>query len=378
MKKHFAIFVFALLILGLCVPPAFTQGAGTVKGVCKDTDGKPIEGGVVVFSNQDTGGKVTVTTKKNGEYFSLGVAAGSYNVSLYKNDDDAKAGREMFHFNKFPVLVSQDNTLDFDLKKEQEKAPPGTKQAQDSNEKIKKDNITIKALNEKIVATNTAIKAGDYDTAVATMRDATQMDPSRDVLWGLLGNSIKGSALKVTDREEKTKRLMEAVDDYQKAIDIKQKALETAPSKKPEDAKALGDYYNYMGDALGRAGKIDDSVKAYSQAIQLNPDGTAGYYFNLGVVLTNAGKADAANEAFDKCLAADPKRAEAYYQKGVNLSVKETVQGGKTIAPPGMVEAFQKYLELSPTGQNAEVAKAMLASVGATVETGFGKKKAGK
>ena len=36
MKKHFAVFVFVFLMLGLCVPPIFSQATGTVKGVCKD------------------------------------------------------------------------------------------------------------------------------------------------------------------------------------------------------------------------------------------------------------------------------------------------------------------------------------------------------
>jgi hypothetical protein len=46
-------------------------------------------------------------------------------------------------------------------------------------------------------------------------------------------------------------------------------------------------------------------------------------------------------------------------------------------APPGTAEAFNKYLELQPSGQFAEPAKQMLASIGAAVETSFGKTKAG-
>jgi hypothetical protein len=45
------------------------------------------------------------------------------------------------------------------------------------------------------------------------------------------------------------------------------------------------------------------------------------------------------------------------------------------VAPPGTAEAFQKYLELAPTGPHAEEAKAMLQGLGATVETSYGKKK---
>ena len=38
---------------------------------------------------------------------------------------------------------------------------------------------------------------------------------------------------------------------------------------------------------------------------------------------------------------------------------------------PGTVEAFQKYLELAPTGQFAESAKGMLTSMDAKVDTAY-------
>jgi hypothetical protein len=82
---------------------------------------------------------------------------------------------------------------------------------------------------------------------------------------------------------------------------------------------------------------------------------------------------------WDKVIAADPTKAEAYYQKGVNLLGKETIgKDGKAVAPAGTAEAFQKYLELAPTGRFAAAAKELLASIGAPVETGFGKKKPAK
>ncbi len=230
-------------------------------------------------------------------------------------------------------------------------------------------------MNEKIVAASTAAKAGDYETAIATLTEATQIDATRDVIWAQLADAYRGSAPKQTDPAEKAKRLQAAVEDYQKAIDIRQKMMET--KKDPDDNKRLAAYYNNLGDACNRSGKIDDAVKAYTQAATLNPEGAAGYYFNIGAVLTNAGKVDDAIAAFDKCIAVDPNRADAYYQKGVNLIGKATLQGNKMVAPAGTAEAFNKYLELQPTGPYADVAKQMLSSIGAPVETGFGTKKKG-
>jgi tetratricopeptide (TPR) repeat protein len=366
-------------MLGFGAPSLFSQASGTVKGVCKDAQGNPIADAVVVYTNQDNGQKYTLKTNKKGEYFSLGLTPGAYNVVLYKNTDDIKANKELFRVSKFPVALAE-NTLDFDLKKEQERAAQGQgltpeqmKQRQEAEEKQKKEVNTVKTLNEKITAANTAVKAGDFDGAIATLTEATQIDPSRDIIWAQLGDAYRGSAVKQTDRAEKTKRLDEAVTDYQKALEIKQKSMET--KKTPEDTKQLAAYYNNLGEAASKAGKIDDAVKAYDQAAQVNPEGAAGYYYNAGAVLTNAGKVDAANAMFDKSIAADPTKGEAYYQKGVNLMGKATLQGDKTIPAPGTVEAFQKYLEIAPNGPNAQNAKDMLASLGASVETSFGKKK---
>jgi tetratricopeptide (TPR) repeat protein len=382
MKKHFAVFAFVLLMLGLCVPPVFAQASGTVKGACKDTDGKPLADAVVVYANQENGQKYTLKTNKKGEYFSLGISSGNnYLVTLYRNADDAKANKELFHIGKVQVTLDE-NTLDFDLQKEQQKAAQGVgltpeqlKAKQEAEEKAKKENTTIKTLNEKIVAAGASMKAGDYDGAIATLTEALQVDTTHDVIWAQLADAYRGSASKQTDPAEKAKRLQESVADYQKAIEIRQKTMET--KKEADDNKKLAAYYNNLGEAASKAGKIDDAVKAYTQAATVNPEGAAGYYYNVGAVLTNAGKVDEAIAAFDKCIAADPNKADAYYQKGVNLIGKATLQGDKMVAPAGTAEAFNKYLELQPAGPYADVAKQMLASIGAPVETGFGTRKKG-
>ena len=378
MKKYCAIFLFTLLALGLCAPLVSAQASGTVKGACKDTTGAPIAGGVVVWSNLDNGQKYTLKTDKNGEYFSLGLSPGSYNVYFYKNTDDMKAGKEIFHFNKFQVKL-EDNILDFDLKKEQENQAKGVglsadqlKQQQEQQAKQQKEQNTVKGLNDKLNAAKTAADAGDFDTAIAAMVDANQMDPTRDLIWFKLADYYRLSAAKQTDSAEKQKRLDSAIEAYQKAIDLK-KAITN--DKDPNATKNLAAYYNNMAEAYAKNRKIDEAIKTYELAAQTDPSAAAGYYFNMGAVLTNAGRADDANAAFDKCLAADPTRAEAYYQKGLNLLGKATLQGDKTIPVPGTVEAFQKYLELAPNGPNAQNAKDMLASIGSSVETSFGTKK---
>jgi tetratricopeptide (TPR) repeat protein len=378
MKKHFAILLFVVLALGLCAPPVFAQASGSVKGVCKDAQGNPIADAVIVWTNMDNGQKYTLKTNKKGEYFSLGLSPGKYLVTLYKTADDMKANKELDHVKGFPVTLDE-NELPFDLKKDQEAAAKGqgltpeqAKQMQEAQAKQAKETNTVKALNEKLNAAKTAADAGDFDTAIAALTEATQMDATRDLVWFKLGDYYRMSAPKQTDATEKQKRLDSAVAAYQKAVEIKKS---TTNDKDPNATKNLAAYYNNLADALYKAKKIDEAVKTYELAAQADPSQVAQSYFNIGAVLTNSGRPDDANAAFDKCLAADPNRVEAYYQKGLNLLGKATLQGDKTIAPPGTAEAFQKYLELAPTGPNADSAKALLASIGSTVETSYGKKK---
>jgi tetratricopeptide (TPR) repeat protein len=382
MKKHFAILLFAILTLGLCTPSLFAQ-SGTVKGVCKDADGKPMPDAIVVYANLDNGQKYSLKTNKKGEYFSLGITPGKYNVTLYKNADDEKAGKEADHFNGYQVQLDENN-LDIDLKKEQEEAAKSAgmtseqlKQKEQEQAKVQKENSTIKTLNEKLVAAKTAADGGDYDSAIADLVAANQIDPSRDLIWFKLGDYYRMSALKQTDTTEKQKRLDSAIESYQKAVDIR-KATPADPKDPTAAAKNLAAYYNNLADAYAKDHKVDDAAKTYELAAAADPSSAASAYFNEGAVLTNAGKPDEANAAFDKCLAADPNRVEAYYQKGVNLLGKATLQGDKTIPAPGTVEALQKYLELAPNGPNAQSAKDLLASLGSSVETSYGKKKSTK
>ena len=382
MKKRIAIILFAVLTLGLCVPAAIAQSSGSVTGTCKDSQGNPIVDAIVVYNNLDNGQKYPLKTNKKGQYFSLGLSPGKYNVILYKTADDQKAGKEMDHVNGFTVQIGDNSPLDFDIKKEQENTAKGIgltpeqlKQMQEQQEKQKKEVTTVKSLNEKLNEAKADADAGNYDGAIAALTEANQVDPSRDLIWFKLADYQRMSATKQTDTTEKQKRLDAAVEDYTKAIDLKK----ATPDKDANvQAKTLAAYYNNLAEAYAKENKVDDAVKTYALAAQTDPSAAGQYMFNTGAVLTNAGKVDDAIAAFDKVIAADPNKADAYYWKGVNMIGKATLQGDKMVAPPGTAEAFQKYLELQPTGNYADAAKQMLASIGGSVETTFGKKKAKK
>src|ERR1039458_48514 len=371
MKKYFILPLLLLLAVGISAPLAFAQTTGTVKGTCKNIEGKPIAQGEVDWTGTESGHVYKLKTNNKGEYFSLGVVPGKYNVKLSKD------GKELWHVNN--VTVGLDETpLDLDLKKEQSAAIQGqglsaeqAAKAKEALAKAESERKTVGTLNEKLNAAKAASDAGDFETAIATLTEANQIDSTRDLIWFKLGDAYRLAAPKQTDPAEKQKRYEMAATDYEKAIQLR--GASDAAQKDTENNVKMPAYYNNLAEAYSKAHKIDESMANYSKAAQLDPAHSATYLFNEGAVLTNAGRADDAIAVWDKVIAADPTKAAAYYQKGVNLIGKETIgPDGKAIAPPGTAEAFQKYLDLDPTGPFAEGAKAMLASIGAPVETGFG------
>ena len=370
MKKHLIIPLLLVLVVGWSAPAVLAQVMGSVKGVCKDVEGKPITQAEVEWVGVETGRKYALKTNNKGEYFSLGIAPGKYNVKLSKD------GKEIFHFSNFPVTADE-AVLDFDMKKEQSSVAQGQglsaeqlKQVQEQQAKLTKEKTTVQSLNEKLNAAKTASDAGDFETAINTLNEANQIDATRDLIWFKLADAYRMSAPKQTDPAEKQKRFEMATADYQKAIDLRT-ASEQA-QKDPNNNATLAAYYNNLAETDAKAGKVDDAVASYAKAAGLDPSKAGQYLFNTGAVLTNAGRVDDAIAAFNKVIAADPNKADAYYWKGVNMIGKATLQGNKMVAPDGTAECFQKYLELQPNGQMAQPAKDMLASIGASIETSFG------
>ncbi|MGA7564888.1 MAG: tetratricopeptide repeat protein, partial [Terriglobales bacterium] len=304
------------------------------------------------------------------------IVPGKYNVKLIKD------GKELFHIDGVEVGL-EETDQDVDLKKEEATAalahgmtPEQLKAQQEAAAKAAAENKTVGSLNEKLKAAAAAVDAKDYDSAISILNQANQIDPTRDLIWFKLGDAYRMSATAQSDPTEKQKRYEEAVAAYQKAIDLR--TASTNSAKDPDNNMKMAAYYNNLAEVYSKSNKIDESVANYDKAAQLDPTHAATYYFNEGAVLTNSGKVDAAIAAFDKVIAADPTKAPAYYWKGVNLIGKATLKGDKMIAPDGTAEAFQKYLELDPNGSLAQPAKDMLASIGAPVETGYGKKKTTK
>ena len=210
------------------------------------------------------------------------------------------------------------------------------------------------ALNAAFNAGKQAAAASQWDAAIDGFTKAAEIDPNQHVVWGNMADAYVSRAK--ASPTTKDADLAKAAEAYQKAIAIK------------GDDSA---YHNNYALVLGQLKKYDEAQAELTKAAQIDPAGAGKFYFNLGAVYVNTGNLEPAAAAFKKSIDLDPNYSEAYYQYGISLMGKATIVNGKTVAPDGTADAFQKYLDLAPNGPNADTAKAMMASMGAAVQTNF-------
>src|SRR5271165_938464 len=343
MKKHISLVALFALLLSLSAAPVWAQTTGTVKGVVKDQNGKPLEGATVELVSTDTGRKYDLKTNSKGEFLSIAITPGTYDVTLLKD------GNVLDKSGKVGISAGDEpRVLNFDLSPTKQ-APGATEEQKKQKEATLKQNEKIKTLNASLAQAKQLEDGGKWDEAITVLQQATQVDPTQDLVWFALGDAQRGA-----------KKYPEAIDSYQKAIAIK---------------GTVGAYHNNLADCYAKSGQTEKAVQEYAAAVAAEPANAATFYFNEGAVFTNTGKPDEAVAAFDNAIKADPTKALAYYWKGVNLMAKATTKGDKMVAPDGTAQAFNKYLELDPTGQFADPAKQMLGMIGASVQTSYGKGK---
>jgi tetratricopeptide (TPR) repeat protein len=357
---------FAFLLFSL---PALAQ-VTAVEGIVKDETGKPVQNAVIVFERTDIKGHYPLKSDKKGHYGHYGLPLGTYTVTV------AIDGKVRDTVTGYRTALGDAKQLNFDLKASgdqqkalqkaaetgtltQEQERSMTKEQKEAFEKgAKAREATLaknKALNDAYTTGKTAVENKQWDAAIESLNKAAEMDAKQGAVWAQLADAYVGKAQSAPP---------EAAADYDKAFDAYKKALEINPT----DA---GLYNNYALN-LAKDKKLDEAKTNLAKAAELDPPGAGKYYYNLGALLVNSGQNDAALDEFKKAIEADPEYADAQYQYGVAMSAKATTDAkGNIVAPPGAVEALQKYLDLKPDGANAQSAKEMIAALGAQVSTNY-------
>jgi tetratricopeptide (TPR) repeat protein len=376
--RNLAVAFAGLILMALT---SFAQ-ITAIEGVVKGADGKPVQGAMIQIVRTDIKGNYKVKTDKKGHYIYNGLPMGTYDISC---EVDGKAVDQVRGIRTSPGDPKQ---VPFDLHAAQaqkdaqqaaiQKAAETGEVSKDLTrgmseadkkkfeETLKKREESLKknaALNEAYNAGKTALDNKQYDAAIESLNKAAELDPNQVAVWQTLAAAYQGNAKGKTGPDFDT--------NMQKCLDAYSKAL----ALKPEEAGLHNNYALALADDK----KFTEAQAELNKAAEIDPANAGKYYYNLGALETNAGQTEPASEAFKKAMDATPPYADAYYQYGIYLMGKaQTAADGKVTPVPGTTDAFQKYLEVAPTGPYAEQAKAMLTALGSSIEVQYKNPDAGK
>ena len=309
----------------LTIPSVASAQNGALTGKVVDQAGAPVVDAEVTLEAPAAGLKYTVKTDKKGEWTRPGMKSGEkWNVIV-------KKGTLIGGMNGIPVRGGAVMPIpDIVL------APPRNA-ASEAKAAEAKEMAAIAA------QVNAAVAANDFDLAITKYTEAA--------------TKVAGCALcytRIGDLYLKKKSEADAEKAYQKAIETDATYAEAYAS--------LGNLYNTQK-------KYEDAAKMTAKAASLAPAGVGGgdpvaeysagaISVNLMVAAEREGKADVAKAKMDEAMAhfqkaiqLNPEMADAHYELGM-LYVKQN-------KIPEAKKALAEYVRISPTGANAEMAKAI-------------------
>jgi tetratricopeptide (TPR) repeat protein len=377
-------------LLALALAPALAQAPnGKIHGHVTNPTGAPSPNGTVSLSTD--GGKTSkfsFPVDANGE-FKGEAAPGTYTI-VYRAPD-TPADKMIDSIENVKIVAGQDTEQDLDMSRKEyvdKLSPEQKKQLEDlkkhnaealkANEVIKNLNNDLKVVQQDfrdadsaqatavqtlgasaskadIEAKVTEIKTAKYTEVETMMLKDTAAKADASVLWAELGQAQVG-----------LKKYDEAEASYKKALEV------DLASKKPNIA-VQGTAQSGLGEIYARTGKIPEAEAAYDAAAKVNPTSAALYLKNEAVIYFQTSNGDAQVAAADKAIAVDPNQPLVYYLKGQGLIQKATFDAktNMIVLPPGCAEAYQKYLELAPTGPYAAEVKGILEQAGQKIASTY-------
>lgn len=378
---------FALTPAHAQTPPA--EKTGKIHGHVINPTGQPQGGGAVSLST-DGGATLKYSFPVDATGAFTGEApAGTY--TLVYRAADTPEGKMVDSIRGIKITVGEDLAQDDDMSRQEyidKMTPDEKKQLEDlkkQNAEALKANSLISQLNADLkvvsqdkkdidgaIATATQqlgasaskadlaakveeIKTAKYTDIQSLMTKDTALKADEPLLWNDLGFAQEG--LKEND---------DAIATYKKSIDIE------SASKKPR-LPVIGSAEAGLGDIYARTGKIPDANAAFDAAAKADPANAALYLRNEAVIFYQQNNGPAQIAAADEALKVDPTSAILYYIKGQGLVQNATVdpKTQRIVLPPDCTAAYQKYLELAPTGPYADEVASILQQAGEKVSSSY-------
>ena len=352
----------AVLLLGMAawLAPRAAAQDGTLTGTVVDLEGK-LWADFGITAEGDQGTKLTTKTDASGKYSFLNMKPGTYKLSVM-----LPLQKEPYVCAQVKISSGQNGPIDLNFqelvaKKNPEYVAALKKQAEEGKKfsgmkvhfdkgvaLLEQERAAKADLNKAQADQRDALKAKVNDLATQAVAEfqeaqkaAGEKDTNQHLFWARMGE-----AYDLAGRND------EAINAYQQAV-----------AAKPDSAG----YYNNLGNVLARAGKIEEAKAAYSKSAELDPANAALAWRNFGISLYQAQRMTEAVEPLQKATTLDPKNAQGWYLLGACLvasaEYKQTGDKMEVTLKPGTVEAYQKAIELDPNGPYGAQAKQGLEAV---------------
>ena len=339
-------FCTVALFVSVLVPRAAAQNIGVVSGQILDVTAKPWAD-IPIQLVSDQGVKQDTKTDKSGNYSFRNLKAGVYSVFVilpapnkpFEVKVQVQGGQEAKADLNFKDIVSKQGAAATEQikKQEEEKAKfEGMKQhfsagvALLDQERKAKDEVGKAPADQRDAAKAKVTDLGNQAITefIAAQKAASEKDANQHIIWAKLAE-----AYDLAGRND------DAINAYQQAI-----------AAKPD----VPGYHNNLGNVQARSGKVDDARASYTKSAELDPANAATAWRNFGISLYNAGRLKEAVEPLKKASELDSKNPQVWYLLGAALvgSMETKKSGDKLefIIQPGTVEAYQKAVELDPNG----------------------------
>jgi tetratricopeptide (TPR) repeat protein len=333
----------------------------SIEGQVLDLEGKPFAGVTIVMTSKEGGLTVETKTEKSGQFFFNLPRPGQWTLQVKIKDQIAHERtlvvrtqnneRTLINFKEIAASQSAE-LLEARKKQEEEQAKfKGMKEHFDSGRAALESATTTKDLISKTPAAErgplTEKLTEQCTLAVNELEAAEKAAPPNEPNLHIVLSNL-GKAYELAGRPD------DAAAAFGKAVELK-----------PDNPS----YYQGLGTAQARAGKVTEAMATCEKAGKLPtqpgaPDAalvTAMCYGNVGIILQNSSRMKESVEPLKKATQVNPNNPDYWFLLGGALmnSMESKMEAGKMIAvvQPGTAEAYQKYLELAPTGRFANEAK---------------------
>jgi tetratricopeptide (TPR) repeat protein len=302
-----------VLLLAVAVPAAMAQAGyarGRMSGRVVDDGGEPLAG-VAIAAESPERPSLETTTDDNGRFSLIGFTTGMWTVSAEIEGYEVAPGT---------LRVTQQGVATANFSMLRVRSGFELLVGAEALEGLDSD-----ALEADLNASNTALEAQDFDTAIAGYEQLLTVLPNLSYLHLNIGNAHRGKG------------------DYEMALASYEKLLED-PERKEQAEIEISRTRLAMGDLDAAAGLVFAGANASREDL-----------YNLGEVDFARGDVDAAAGWYEKAAATDPSWEKPWFKLALVALNKGDVETAK--------QNFQKVVDMAPDSEDGAQAQATLSAL---------------